>query len=173
VNAAAAGQLVTITCQRSQRRFLVDTWASFNLLPHHSSSPPAGQQLTGPTCAAIACWGTREETLLFYGCQFNWRFLLAAVSFPILGIDFMQSYGLMVDVAGHRLVSTANSEALLLAARSSGPTAAVLLPTSVATVKRTLRGPCGVSGPCQLIRAQPAVATRPEPVAAVKRALQG
>ena len=36
VNAIAPGQLVYITDQLSQRRFLVDTGAAYSILPHHS-----------------------------------------------------------------------------------------------------------------------------------------
>jgi len=134
VCAATAGQLVTISCQLSQRRFLVDTGASFSLLPHRSAARPSGPRLTGPNGIAIAAWGEEEVELVFSGRRFKWRFLLAAVSFPILGIDFLQEFNLLVDVAGRRLVSASTGEKLLLAARSSGPTAAVLLPADAGRV---------------------------------------
>jgi hypothetical protein len=33
------------------------------------------------------------------GVPRQWNFLLAAVSFPIIGIDFLRCHGLLVDVA--------------------------------------------------------------------------
>jgi nitrate reductase NapE component len=36
--------------------------------------------------------------------EFSWPFLLAAVQFPIIGVDFLRHYGLLVDPAGNRLV---------------------------------------------------------------------
>ncbi len=36
--------------------------------------------------------------------MFSWPFLLAAVQFPILGVDFVHHYVLLVDPAGEQLV---------------------------------------------------------------------
>ncbi len=38
------------------------------------------------------------------GKVFSWRFLLAAVQFPIIGVVFLHHFGLLVDPAGNRLV---------------------------------------------------------------------
>jgi hypothetical protein len=37
--------------------------------------------------------------------DFSWRFLLAAVSFPIIGADFIKHYGLIVDLASNLILS--------------------------------------------------------------------
>ena len=44
---AAAGQLVYLVDQLTGRHFLVDTGASFSLLPHQSRALLTGPQLTG------------------------------------------------------------------------------------------------------------------------------
>ena len=64
---------------------------------------------------------------------FKWQFIRAAILFPILGVDFLQAFSLLVDAGGRWMVSTSTGEALLLAACSSGPTAAMLLPGGVTT----------------------------------------
>ena len=104
LNAVTPGQLVFIADQFENRRYLVDTGAAFSILPHSSPAVPRGPALSGPGGASIACWGEKHCTVSFGGEQYEWNFLLAAVSFPILGIDFLKHYGLLVDPAGQRLV---------------------------------------------------------------------
>ncbi len=48
LNAVAAGQLIHMLDQISNRRFLVDTGASYSILPHRSSLPAKGV----PSCLA-------------------------------------------------------------------------------------------------------------------------
>ncbi len=43
LNAVAAGQLIHMLDQISNRRFLVDTGASYSILPHRSSLPASGR----------------------------------------------------------------------------------------------------------------------------------
>ena len=89
LNAVAPGQLVTVTDQSTNRRFLIDTGAAYSIFPHHSKDPPNGPSLSGPGGAPIACWGERRLSLLIGGKTFSWPFLLAAVRFPIIGVDFL------------------------------------------------------------------------------------
>jgi hypothetical protein len=53
----------------------------------------------------IPCWGEQPFTVTIGGVPRQWTFLLAAVSFPILGIDFLHHHSLVVDVANQRLSS--------------------------------------------------------------------
>jgi hypothetical protein len=92
LNAVGPGALVHIQDQLSKRRFLVDTGASFSIFPHHSSAPASGPVLSGPSGKTIPCWGEKFLTLSFHGKTFTWTFLLAAVQFPILGVDFLRHY---------------------------------------------------------------------------------
>ena len=89
VNTVAPGQLVYVTVQLSKRRFLVDTRAAFSILPHHSSVKLSGPSLIGPNGLSIACWGDKPVQLVLDGRRFQWTFLLAAVQFPIIGVDFI------------------------------------------------------------------------------------
>jgi hypothetical protein len=97
LNAVVPGSLVHIVDLLSHRRFLVDTVASHSIFPHHSSAVPSGPKLWGAAGQLILCWGEKTMTLSFHGQQFSWAFLLAAVSFPIIGVDFLCHFKLMVD----------------------------------------------------------------------------
>jgi hypothetical protein len=97
--------LVHIQDQLSKRRYLVDTGASFSIFPHQSSATPCSPLLTGPSGKRIPCWGEKEIELSFHGRLFRWTFLLAAVQFPILGVDFLHHFKLLVDPAANRLIA--------------------------------------------------------------------
>jgi hypothetical protein len=106
-------------------RFLVDTGASFSILPHRSPAVASGPRLHGPAGQPIACWGERVLRLRFQGRDFTWPFLLAAVDFPILDVDFLKQHSLLVDPANCRLVS-AQGDVLGAISRASPPTASVV-----------------------------------------------
>jgi hypothetical protein len=107
--AVAAGLLVHIKDKISGRHFLVDTGASYSIWPCTSTAPASGPQHFGPAGQPIRCWGERQQQLQFQGRVFTWPFLLAAVDFPILGVDFLKHHSLMVDPANNRLVSAQGS----------------------------------------------------------------
>ncbi len=88
LNAVIPGSLVHIIDQLSGRRYHVDTGASFSIFPHKSTTPPTGQNLTGPDGQLIPCWGEKRIVLVFHGCRFAWTFLLADVQFLIIGVNF-------------------------------------------------------------------------------------
>jgi hypothetical protein len=86
------GWLLFITDQSSRRRFLIDTGSSFSIIPHHSSAPATGPALRSANNARIQCQ------------PLQYQFLLADIRFPILGIDFLRHYKLMVDVCAEQLL---------------------------------------------------------------------
>ncbi len=119
LNAVTAGQLIHMLGQTSNRRFLVDTSASYSILPHCSSLPATGPKL-------IPCWGDLLMQLRFQDQDFSWKFLLADVAFPILGVDFLSAHKLLIDPVGHALLdSTGRRIAGQL--RCSLPTAMVVI----------------------------------------------
>ncbi len=109
--AITPGRLVHVLDELSNRRFLCDTGASYSVFPFRSPEPPSGPSLTGPDGQRILCWGERELALSFHGVSFTWIFLLADVQFPILGIDFLRHYHLVVDAAGGQLVDVRSLQA--------------------------------------------------------------
>jgi hypothetical protein len=86
----------------------VDTEASFSIFPHQSSASPCGPLLTGPSGKRIPCKGEKEIELSFHGRLFHWTFLLVAVQFQILGVDFLCHFKLLVDPAANRLIDTSS-----------------------------------------------------------------
>jgi hypothetical protein len=106
LNAVAAGQLIHMLDQISNRRFLVYTGASYSILPHRSSLPASGPKLYGPAGQPIPCWGDRLVTLKYQDQDFSWKFLLVDVAFPILGVDFLRAHKLLIDPEGHALLDS-------------------------------------------------------------------
>jgi hypothetical protein len=98
------GSLFYITDSLTQNNFLVDTGSTFSILPFKSAAPQSGPRLTAANGRRIACWGHRHASVVFDGVPFKWRFLKAAVKFPILGADFLRHFRLLVDVAGRHLI---------------------------------------------------------------------
>jgi len=93
----ALGGLVYLQDSKSHTRYLVDTGAAVSVLPHSSPSPSSGQPLTGADGKPIASWGTVTRSLCFGIRTFLCTFILAAVSKPILGTDFLAAHRLLVD----------------------------------------------------------------------------
>jgi hypothetical protein len=54
------GKLVHIEDLLSGSRFLINTGAGYSIFPHHSSDPPTGPHLTGPSGQHTGCWGERQ-----------------------------------------------------------------------------------------------------------------
>jgi hypothetical protein len=106
LGAIAPGRLIHVLDENSGVKFLIDTGAAFSCLPHHSSATPSGPSIRGPDGRSISVWGERLLHLQFSGRRFVWKFLLANVSFPILGIDFLTNFDLKVHPAGKCLELT-------------------------------------------------------------------
>lgn len=53
---------------------------------------------------SIRTFCTRYLTVCFHAHQFGWDFLIASVSVPILGADFLCAHRLLVDVANWQLI---------------------------------------------------------------------
>ena len=84
--------------------YLVDSGAVYSAMPHTSEDPPSGPRIAAADGSPIPCWGWENVVISCNGKQFNWRFLKAAVAFPLLGTDFLVHFGLLVDMANMRLV---------------------------------------------------------------------
>ena len=106
---AVPADLLKIRDERSGLSFLVDTGASVSLLPHSSKKVPSNRPLKTADGKLLPSWGTRKMTLSFGNRTFEWTFILASVSMPILGIDFLSRHKLMVDTDGRSLLHSPSS----------------------------------------------------------------
>lgn len=80
-----------ITDRTSQTQFLIDTGADLCVNVANGTS--------------INTYGTITLRLNFRLCRdFTWRFVIAEVSKPIIGVDFLSHYNLLVDVRNQCLL---------------------------------------------------------------------
>lgn len=93
--------------RQSGRRFLVDTGEEVCVLPPLGVDTRSGHQgpsLTAVNGSSIQMYGVRMVLLIFGPCHFTWTFMMADVSQPLLGADFLRAQSLLVDVWGQCLV---------------------------------------------------------------------
>jgi Reverse transcriptase (RNA-dependent DNA polymerase) len=93
----AVGVLIYLKDSVSGGTFLVDTGAAVSVYPHRGSPAAAQSFLSGPGNRPILSWGTVTKKLCFNGLFFSCSFILAAVSRPILDVDFLARHKLLVD----------------------------------------------------------------------------
>jgi hypothetical protein len=93
----ALGGLIFLQDSVSKQQFLVDTGAAVSVFPHRSSAATSGPLLAGADGKPISAWGRVTKKLNFGLHTFIVSFILAAVSKPILGIDFLSAHRLLVD----------------------------------------------------------------------------
>jgi hypothetical protein len=103
VAAVRPGRPFFVTDSQSQRHFLVGTDSAFSIMPWQLVATPPGPSLSGADGHRIPCWGEWSFTVTIGGIPRQWVFLLAAISFPILGVDFLRHHSLLVDMANLRL----------------------------------------------------------------------
>jgi hypothetical protein len=67
-------------------------------MPFSSDATATGPAITSAAGKPIPCWGWQAAAVKFGGTVYQWKFLLAAVAFPLLGADFLASFKLVVDL---------------------------------------------------------------------------
>jgi hypothetical protein len=92
----------------SRKTFLVDTGAAVSVFPHSGPAHKADSYLTGPDNKPIRSWGNKVISVCFGGHTLACEFVLAAISRPILGIDFLARHKLLVDAAARRVLFAAS-----------------------------------------------------------------
>ena len=113
VVASAAGHnsgLLFLCDTISKRQFLVDTGAEISVLPATGldrCTRQTGPSLLAANGSSIRTYGTRTLSLHFASNTYQWNFVVADVSRPLLGADFLRSNSLLVDLQGKRLVDAA------------------------------------------------------------------
>ncbi|GFR25644.1 retrovirus-related Pol polyprotein from transposon opus [Trichonephila clavata] len=94
----------------SRSKYLIDTGADVLVIPLTTVSkhlPPASLQLFAANGTVISTFGQKLVTLdLGLRRMFKWLFIIAGVSQPIIGADFLRHYGLLVDIRHGCLVDS-------------------------------------------------------------------
>ena len=94
---------ISATICNTRYNFLVDTGASLSIIPHKdirfSNLRPTGVSLTTATGDIIKCHGEYDAKIEIPSIRrtFNWTLVVADVTQPILGLDFLSHYELEVD----------------------------------------------------------------------------
>ena len=116
--------LLQIRDSNTNIRFLVDTGAQYSVIPATPADRargPRGLDLQAANNSSIRTYGQRMLTLsLGLRRNFNWIFLIADVSHPLLGSDFLSTHDLLVDTRRGRLIDHQTS-LTSLGSRSSFP----------------------------------------------------
>ena len=107
-----------VTDRVSGRRFLVDTGAEVSVIPAtglDTRIEQPGHTLTAANGSRINTCGTRTVSLHIASRKYKWNFVVADVSRPLLGADFLRSESLLVDLKGKRLVDAETFQSVPLA----------------------------------------------------------
>ena len=93
--------------------FLIDTGAEVSVITPSVLKKQCQQELTlqAANNSSIATYGKKSLTLdLGLRRTFQWVFVTANVTVPILGADFLRHFGLLVDMQHHRLIDNNRGE---------------------------------------------------------------
>ncbi|GBL54492.1 Transposon Ty3-I Gag-Pol polyprotein, partial [Araneus ventricosus] len=88
-------------------RFLIDSGAALSCFPRSLTNFTVPQDLVlyAANGSVIRSYGTKALNLdLGLRRKFSWTFIVADVSHPILGSDFLERFGLLVDVKKGRVI---------------------------------------------------------------------
>jgi hypothetical protein len=89
--------LIFLTDELTNDRYLVDTGATLSIVPCNQYLSPSGPLPKGADGQPIPSWGLIKQTVQFQGKLFTSTFLQAAVASPILGIDFLRKFKVIVS----------------------------------------------------------------------------
>lgn len=101
-----------ITDKNSRLSFLVDTGANISVLPRKKGqvATPLPFQLYAANNTTIATYGEKTLSLDFnLRRPYKWKFIVADVSKPILGADFLKHHQLIVDLRNRKLIDGVTS----------------------------------------------------------------
>lgn len=96
----------------SKRSYLVDTGADVSVIPPPKTNQlsPSDFKLYAANSSSIKTYGKQLISLdLGLRRRFKWNFIIADVSRPIIGADFLKEYGLLVDIKQKRLIDPLTS----------------------------------------------------------------
>lgn len=106
---SVAGGRVFVTDRKTKLQYLIDTGSDLCVYPYRlirdRKCIKTDYKLFAANGSTINTFGWLNLTLdLGLRRSFNWRFVLADVTKPIIGIDFLSHYNLLVDARHNRLI---------------------------------------------------------------------
>ena len=102
--------LLHVYDERSGKYFLVKTGSALSIIPPSRSDTQktCSHSLIAANGSSIKTLGTRQMILNLGLQRYSWHFIIADVTQPIIGGDFLHSHSLLVDLANERLIRTDN-----------------------------------------------------------------
>lgn len=102
-----------VTDRDSKVKYLIDTGSDVCVLPvgrFHKRKQTTDIPLFAANSTQMKTFGT-SRTILNFGLRriFEWNFIIADVSKPIIGADFLEFSGLLVDIKNKRLIDPLTS----------------------------------------------------------------
>lgn len=117
-----SGRLFVVD-QHSKLQYLVDTGSDLCVYPRSAIKEPrtkTSYQLIAANGTVISTFGSIQLRLdLGLRREFTWRFTVADVSKPIIGVDFLSFYNLLVDCRKHRLIDGLSSFSVYVPGKKS------------------------------------------------------
>lgn len=94
-----------VSDRKSNIKYLIDSGADFSVIPPKNRNAPHQNILYAANGTPIKIYGTKIISIDFgFRRQMDWEFIIADVTKPIIGADFLYEYDLMVDIRRKRLI---------------------------------------------------------------------
>lgn len=102
---AAECRRLFVTDRKTKIKYLIDTGADFSVFPPTDRNNVQTNNLFAANGTPIKTYGTKVIPVdLGLRRSMNFEFLLADVTKPIIGVDFLHKYDLLVDVRRKKLI---------------------------------------------------------------------
>ncbi|UYV72105.1 hypothetical protein LAZ67_9001826 [Cordylochernes scorpioides] len=98
---------VFVTDKNTGLRFLVDSGADISIIPSKDKNrmPSSDYKLYAANGTEIVTYGTKVRNLdIGLRRQFQWPFVIANTNRAIIGADFLNNFGLIIDIKNKRLI---------------------------------------------------------------------
>lgn len=148
----------------ASKKFIIDTGASLSILPPKLLSDltviqPTAVNLSSANGQTIKCHGETRINIIMPNLrrEFSWTFIIAETTYPLIGIDFLSHFNLLVDCQNRKLIdqsTTRSSEIHIITASamnlavnnlSNLPTSAQEILSEFPTLLSPKKGPTAVT----------------------------
>lgn len=94
-----------VTDRKSKTKYLIDTGADLSVIPPTNRNKPHTSKMYAANGSEIKTYGTRIISIDFgFRRKMDWEFIIADVTRPIIGADFLSEFHLLVDVGRKKLI---------------------------------------------------------------------